>query len=225
MNPFFNYVIAAINMDLEFTDVFGTTSTAPTGAWKEDALETLQRFPLDRVDWRHTNSHRLDIMKIHPANQGFDQRSFEGRGYRVNGKVIPVDECYFNHWNRNPWQLDTGGRGHGLGDGTTVFVDITENRNINEDNDGGERFSYEWTDDTPGWQFVQIPFTDMNRKPIFNEAPNDGWTGEEVHGWSFGTLGTDGSDLRYIDDFNSHFTIKIRRNFFHTNLTDLRRRK
>jgi hypothetical protein len=61
MNPFFNYVIAAVNRDITFTDVFGSYPLAPTGSWREDALETLIRFPLDRINWRHENSHRLDI--------------------------------------------------------------------------------------------------------------------------------------------------------------------
>ncbi|MBA7542646.1 hypothetical protein ES705_34970 [subsurface metagenome] len=122
MNPFFNFVIAAVNSDIEFTDVFGTYSMAPAGDWQEDAMETLYRFPLDRVDWRHINSHRLDIISLPEANAGFDEKSFKGKGYRVNGKVIPVDECYFNHWNRDPWRLDTGGRGHALGDGTVFLL-------------------------------------------------------------------------------------------------------
>jgi len=122
MNPFFNYVIAAVNRDVEFKDVFGSYSMAPTGSWRTDALETLIRFPLDRINWRHENSHRLDIVKFHPANAGFDEKSFRGKGYRVNGKVIPVDECFFEHWNRDPWRLDSGGNGQTLGDGTVFLL-------------------------------------------------------------------------------------------------------
>jgi hypothetical protein len=122
MNPLFNFIIAAVNTDLEFTDVFGTYSVAPTGEWLDDALETLKRFPLDRVNWRHENSHRLDIISLPAANAGFDEKGFKGKGYRVNGKVIPVDECYFDHWNRDPWRLDTGGNGRVLGDGTVFLL-------------------------------------------------------------------------------------------------------
>ena len=42
-------------------------------------------------------------------------------GYRKNGKVIPVDESHFNHWNRDPWRLDTGGDGRLLANGA-VFL-------------------------------------------------------------------------------------------------------
>jgi len=107
---------------LTFSDPFGTYSTAPAGDWLEDAVETLVRFPLDRFNWRHTHSHRLDILPLPAANQSYDDSSFEGKGYRVNGKVIPVDESYFDHWNRNPWSLDTGGNGTVLGDGTVFLL-------------------------------------------------------------------------------------------------------
>ncbi|HSH02720.1 MAG TPA: carbohydrate binding domain-containing protein [Anaerolineae bacterium] len=91
---------------------------------------------------------------------------------------------------------------YGTGSGTTMFVDISENRNPGSTTDDAERWSAEWSDDVAGWQFVQIPFSDLNRKDIGNGAPNDGWTGAEVHGWSLGTLATGGvTELRYVDDF------------------------
>ena len=122
MNPFFNFAMAAVGTGNVFTDVFGSNPTDPTGDWQEDAIETLQRFPLDRFDWRHENDQRIDIMPIPEANEGFDQRPVKGLGYRMNGKVIPVDENYFNHWNRNGWRLSSGGRGHGMGDGTVYLL-------------------------------------------------------------------------------------------------------
>ncbi len=91
---------------------------------------------------------------------------------------------------------------HGTGSGTIVFVDISENRNPGSTSDDAERWSYEWVDNAPGWQFIEIPFTALSRKDIGNGAPNDGWTGEEVHGWSLGTTGTGGTtENRYVDDF------------------------
>ena len=91
---------------------------------------------------------------------------------------------------------------YGTGSGTVVFVDVAENRNPGSTTDDAERWSYEWTDTTAGWQFVQVLFSDLNRKDIGNGAPNDGWTGTEVFGWSLGTTGTGGSaETRYVDDF------------------------
>lgn len=124
MNPFFNFAFAASCAELSFTDPWGTYSTAPTGDWLEDAIETLKRFPLDRINWRHENSHRIDIVRLPEVSRLYDEdeEAFAGRGYRNNGKVIPIDECYFNHWNRNPWDLDTGGNGLGMGDGAVFLL-------------------------------------------------------------------------------------------------------
>ena len=44
------------------------------------------------------------------------------RGLRVNGKVLPVDERYFNHWNTDPFQFDYPGDGRGLGCGTVFLL-------------------------------------------------------------------------------------------------------
>jgi len=122
MNPFFNFAFAASCADLTFSNTYGTYSTAPKGDWLEDSIELLKRFPLDRVNWRHTNSHRIDIVSLPEANRTFDEDSFAGRGYRVNGKVLPVDERYFGHWSNDPWRLDTGGNGHELGDGAVFLL-------------------------------------------------------------------------------------------------------
>jgi hypothetical protein len=124
MNPFFNFAFAGVCSGLAFTDAWGTHATDPTGDWLEDAVFTLKRFPLDRVNWRHTNSHRLDLLRLPEASRAFDESpgEFARRGYRNNGKVIPVDECYFNHWNRNAWHLDTGGDGREMGDGAVFLL-------------------------------------------------------------------------------------------------------
>ena len=124
MNPFFNFVYAATCSGVSFADSWGIHATDPTGDWLEDAVFTLKRFPLDRINWRHTNSHRLDLVRLPEASRAFDEDrgEFGRRGYRNNGKVIPVDESYFNHWNRNPWHLDTGGNGREMGDGAVFLL-------------------------------------------------------------------------------------------------------
>ena len=85
-------------------------------------METLIRFPLDRFNWRHTNSHRIDINKFHPSARTFDDNDMSASGYRKNGKVVPVDESHFNHWNRDPWRLDTGEDGRVLANGTVFLL-------------------------------------------------------------------------------------------------------
>ena len=72
--------------------------------------------------FRSTNSHRLDIVPLRRETSEPDSRRREGSGYRVNGKVIQVDERFFNHWNHNPFNLDTGGNGHVLADGAVFLL-------------------------------------------------------------------------------------------------------
>ncbi len=117
MNPFFNFCYAVTGLNKSYTNQWGTISLAPHSDWLSDSADTLRRFPLDRFDWAHTNSHRADLVKLPgPAI------ATSGRQMRLNGKVIPVDECHFNHWNRNPWQPNTGGAGRTLADGAVFLL-------------------------------------------------------------------------------------------------------
>jgi hypothetical protein len=121
MNPFFNFVYAACCQGMKYDDVFGTYPLfGPDTEWLDDSVETLIRFPLDRFNWRYTNSHRKDIVPLPSHARTFDSRA-RGKGCRVNGKVVPVDEQHFNHWNHDVWQLDGGSNGTGLSDGA-VFT-------------------------------------------------------------------------------------------------------
>jgi hypothetical protein len=44
------------------------------------------------------------------------------RGFRVNGKVLPVENRHFGHWNTDPWALDYGGNGNELAAGTVFLL-------------------------------------------------------------------------------------------------------
>ena len=41
---------------------------------------------------------------------------------RFNGKVLPVDERFFSHWNTDPWKLDYEGDGTVLASGTVFLL-------------------------------------------------------------------------------------------------------
>ncbi|RIK73732.1 MAG: hypothetical protein DCC67_17530 [Planctomycetota bacterium] len=109
-NPLFNFIFAAV---WNGSDGYPARS-APQDAL-DDAVDTLKRLPLDRFDWAHRNSHRTDVVKL--ANPWF-----RNSGCLAGGKVIPVDERHFEHWNHNPWRLDTGGSGQGLADGAVFLL-------------------------------------------------------------------------------------------------------
>jgi len=107
LNPVFNYMAAAVLQGQKFTDSHHTADLTLDGPWREESLDTLRRFPLDRVNWRLANSHRLDVRPLSAAAGSRGPR----RGHRLDGRVLPIDERYVNHWNHDPWQLDQGGNG------------------------------------------------------------------------------------------------------------------
>ena len=122
LNPFFNFAFRAVTADQDFTDAWGTYSLDPHKEWLDESVETLVRFPLDRFNWSHTNSHRTDLAKLHTWNRTFDREDNSRKGYRVNGKVFPIDEMHMNHWNHDPWDLNTGGNGAELSTGTVFLL-------------------------------------------------------------------------------------------------------
>ncbi|MBX7259522.1 MAG: hypothetical protein K1Y02_24390, partial [Candidatus Hydrogenedentes bacterium] len=124
MNPFFNFAFAAVTPGPGYVNPWGTFDLSPWKDWLVDSVDTLKRFPLDRLDWSHDNSERIDIIML-PRQQALEPYEPDhrvDRGYRVNGKVLPVDERHFNHWNTDPWQLKYGGNGSGLADGAVFLL-------------------------------------------------------------------------------------------------------
>lgn len=89
---------------------------------------------------------------------------------------------------------------HGNGSGTTLFVDVLDNRGPGSTKDDAERWSAEVVDDFTGWQLVQIPFESLSRKEIGNGAPNDDLGLTEVWGWALGSITTPDAQTYYVDD-------------------------
>jgi hypothetical protein len=123
MNPFFNYAYAAHGLGQGITNAWGVYRVEPWAEWREDSIETLRDFPLDRLNWAHHNSHRLDLVPLRPQKaRDLYAPERAARGHRVNGKVLPVENRHFNHWNTDPWRLDYGGNGNQLGAGTVFLL-------------------------------------------------------------------------------------------------------
>ena len=124
MNPFFNFAYAAHNLKATGSDPWNRFSLAPFAGWHEDSMATLYGFPLDRLNWPHRNSHRLDVISLSrvQAPDLDDPPEPRQRGRRVNGKVVPVENRHFGHWNTDPWRLDYGGNGGELASGTVFLL-------------------------------------------------------------------------------------------------------
>jgi len=123
MNPFFHFAYAGLSQDAQATNPWGAWSLRPWPGWHEDSMATLYGFPLDRLDWPHQNHHRLDLLSL-GLQQSVDlyEARRGGRGYRINGKVLPVENRHFGHWNTDPWRLDYGGQGSELAAGTVFLL-------------------------------------------------------------------------------------------------------
>jgi beta-glucanase (GH16 family) len=89
---------------------------------------------------------------------------------------------------------------HGNDSGTTLFVDVLDNRNPGSTKDDAERWSATVEDDFSGWKLVQIPFESLQRKEIGNGAPNDDLGLTEVWGWALGSITTPDAQTYYVDD-------------------------
>jgi len=115
LNAFFNFAYAACCQGETVASPWGTVDLSPKRECLEDAVETLKRYPLDLVNWKLTNSHRKDIL---PLPKYVREPSEDlGKGCRVNGEVLPIDERHTTHWADDPWALDSGGDGAQLATG------------------------------------------------------------------------------------------------------------
>ena len=121
-NPFFDFAYVAAARAAGGGDL-PASAGGLAAAWLDDAVDALVRLPLDRRQWPHANAHRLDVRRL-PEAQSIDPGVPDRvpRGLRVDGRVLPVDERSFAHWNTDPWRLDTGGDGRELASGTVFLL-------------------------------------------------------------------------------------------------------
>ena len=95
---------------------------------------------------------------------------------------------------------------YGNNSGTTLFVDVLDNRNPGSTKDDAERWSIDLPDNFSGWREIQIPFASMHRKEIGNGAPNDGFGLYEVHGWALGAVTTPTPQTYFVDNVTLYGT-------------------
>jgi len=118
------------------------------------------------------------------------------------GFVHAFENAAFDTWTPQDWSSYEGISLwlYGNNTGSTLFIDILDNRTPGSTGDTAERFSLDVIDNFSGWRFMEIPFTSFHRKEVGNGAPNDGFNLTEVHGWAFGVYSSGLPLTNYLDD-------------------------
>ncbi len=118
------------------------------------------------------------------------------------GFVHNFENAAVNAWVPQDWSAYEGLSFwlYGNNSGTTLFVDVLDNRNPGSTIDDAERWSIDVIDNFSGWQEVKLPFVNFHRKEIGNGAPNDGFGLTEVHGWALGAVTTPAPQTYYVDN-------------------------
>ena len=100
-NPLWNYISVA------------SGAGRMDAAVQAESRRTLERIPMDQIEWGLRNSHRLDV-EFEPEQDRFARPQLTA--------VLAPDERAVNKWNSNPYRPDDGGGGLGEDDGTWFLL-------------------------------------------------------------------------------------------------------
>lgn len=128
------------------------------------------------------------------------------------GFVHAFQNAAVDTWVTRDWSASEGLSFwlYGNNSGTTLFVDVLDNRNPGSTRDDAERWSTDLADNFSGWKLIEIPFTSLHRKEIGNGAPNDGLGLTEVNGWALGSITTPAPQTYYVDNAALYGTAPVR---------------
>jgi hypothetical protein len=123
-NPFFNFAYAAVGRGQTYENIWGTFPISPYKGWLTDSVDTLKGFSLERFDWPMDNTHRLDVVMLPWQQQGRElyYPPVVRRGHGVDGKVLPIENRFVNHWNHDPWELNHHGQGRMMASGAAYLL-------------------------------------------------------------------------------------------------------
>ena len=105
-DSFTNFIYAACALGKTRTGQWGTVDLSPPMDCFTDALDTLERYPLDLVEWPMSNAHRIDLKVLGDKGEGQ-----HGIGGKNDGYAYPIDERYETYWDWNPWALTSDAEG------------------------------------------------------------------------------------------------------------------
>jgi len=100
-NPLWNYISVA------------SGGGRMTAGIREDSRRTLERIPVDMIQWTMSNSHRLDVK----FQVGVDRKE-----NRQLTEVLAPDERAVEKWNSNPYRPDGGAAGNAEDDGAYFLL-------------------------------------------------------------------------------------------------------
>jgi hypothetical protein len=80
---------------------------------RDESHRTLERIPMDMIEWTVQNSHRIDL-KLRPEKDRFNRSQL--------AEVPPPDERPVAKWNSNPYRPDGGSGGSGEDDGAYFLL-------------------------------------------------------------------------------------------------------
>ena len=165
-------------------------------------------IPIGFVTFGDSKSSVVDISTTsdHPQLPGeednnqvlqldLDVKAWGGVSHRFENKA-------FNTWTPRDWRgFDSFSFWlYGNNTNTSLFIEILDNRERRSTTPDAELYTYAFTDNFSGWKLIIVPFEELARKEIGNDAPHDGLGLSEVHGWAFGALNTGGPVTYYIDN-------------------------
>ena len=75
-------------------------------AIRDRAVDTLERYPLDLIEWPMSNAHRIDMLPLEGRSR---EEAVSGSGR--DGYAFPIDERHETYWDWDPWKLRSAGDG------------------------------------------------------------------------------------------------------------------
>jgi len=105
-NSFTNFIYVACCRGKSRKDNWREIDLSPPPECYEHAVDTLQRYPLDLVEWSMSNAHRTDMLPL----EGQD-RQHADIGSGISGYAFPIDERHETYWDWDPWKLSFSGQG------------------------------------------------------------------------------------------------------------------
>jgi hypothetical protein len=101
MNPLWNYISVASGAGRMTREV------------RDESRRTLERIPMDMIEWGTRNSHRIDV-KLRDGGDRFGRKQLT--------EVLAPDERAVERWNSNPYRPDGNGDGSSEDDGAYFLL-------------------------------------------------------------------------------------------------------